>query len=318
MKVVQRVYAVARVPGEFTYPEDPSEGKTVVSIIVPANNEEGVICRCLDAMLGGSDPSTTEVVVVCNGCTDDTADIVRGVAPSVQVVETEVGCKVHALNMGDGVASTFPRFYVDADVIISGESLHQMAQHLKCEDVLAVSPQVRLDLKGASWAVRAFYDIDRQLPSARETIGGSGVYGVSEDGRKRWGKFPAVTADDAFVRRQFKPHERCVVEGAYSIVTPPKMLSGVIAIKTRSHFGNYELRKLYPELCVNIGVSNRLALIRLALRPWLWTKLAVYGYVKVVARMRAWHRIRNGVHAQWERDETSREPSGQQAIGSRR
>src|SRR5690606_33559241 len=109
-----------------------------------------------------------------------------------------------------------------------------------------------------------------RLPSSQEGIGGSGVYGLSEAGRKRFGEFPNVTADDAFVRRQFKPHERATVDDAYSIVTPPKTLAGLIAIKTRSHFGNYELDALYPHLQGNRGPSNRPALLRMALQPRYW------------------------------------------------
>ena len=172
--------------------------------------------------------------------------------------------------------------------------------------VLAASPRIQLDLAGASWAVRAFYDIDSRLPSHRETIGGSGVYALSEAGRRRFGQFPSITADDAFLRRHFQPHERARVESAVSVVTPPRRLKGVIAIKSRSHFGNYEIRELYPELTGNTGQGNRGALVRLGLRPWMWPRLAVYGYVKVAARIRGYCRYRWGNRSLWERDETSR------------
>jgi hypothetical protein len=186
------------------------------------------------------------------------------------------------------------------------DAVRRMAIRLAQGEVYAVSPQVRLDLTNASWAVRAFYDIDQRLPSARETIGGSGVYGLSEEGRRRFSQFPSVTGDDAFVRRTFSPAQRCVVEGCFSTVIPPKRLCGVISIKTRSHFGNYELAMKFPQMTRNVGHDNRPALMRLALQPWLWPKLAVYGYVKVVARVRARRQIRTGSAIHWERDETSR------------
>jgi hypothetical protein len=53
------------------------------------------------------------------------------------------------------------------------------------------------------------------------------------------------------------------------------------------------------------GRANRPVLLKLGRCPRLWPKLAVYIYVKVVARVRARKRIRNA-QCIWERDETSR------------
>jgi glycosyltransferase involved in cell wall biosynthesis len=275
------------------------------SIVLPAHDEASVIHRCLQVIADIS----SGIVVVANGCSDRTAEIAREAGAGVTVIETAIASKSRALNLGDAASSGFPRFYIDADVVIHADSILRMAKRLERGDVLAVSPTVKLELDHCSWPVRAFYAIDQRLPSARETIGGSGVYGLSEAGRARFKEFPAITADDAFVRRQFEKHERCVVEDAVSVVTPPATLAGVIAIKTRSHFGNYELDELMPQLTRNVGASNRKALSLLALRPWLWPKLGVYAYVKLLARMRARRRIRAGIR-QWERDDTSRELAG--------
>jgi hypothetical protein len=276
------------------------------SVIIPAHNEERVIARTLNTLLAGAEAGGVEVIVVCNGCTDRTAAVVRESGYAVRVIETEVASKVHALNLGDAAVSGFPRIYMDADVYLSWESVRALALRLEVGDVLAASPGVRMDFSACSWAVRAFYRVDRALPSAKETIGGSGVYALSEVGRKRFDVFPEVTGDDAFVRRLFKPGERCAVEGSVSTVVPPKHLWGVIQIKTRSHFGNDELRRLYPDRVANAGPGNGAALVKLALRPWWWSRLAVYGVVKIVARFRAKRRMRTRGKSEWERDETSR------------
>ena len=284
-----------------------------INIIIPAHNEATVIGRCLSNILDHGCNDGINVWVVCNGCTDATAEVARSVS-GVQVIETEVASKTHALNWGDEAAGDdYPRFYVDADVVISAESMAAMAQVLESGKAMAVAPTVQHDLVGASWAVRAFYDIDGRLPSRKEGIGGSGVYGMSEEGRKRFGEFPQITADDGFVRLHFAPGERMTVPEAFSIVTPPKTLAGVIAIKTRSHFGNYEMAQKYPELLKNRGgASNRPVILNLGFRPWLWARLAMYCYVKLVARFRARERIRKAVYV-WERDETSRQKVGVQA-----
>jgi glycosyltransferase involved in cell wall biosynthesis len=283
-----------------------------VSVIVPAHNEGRVIRRTLDALLEGGCPGELDVVVVCNGCADDTAAVARSFGGCVRVIETEVPSKTHALNLGDRAATGFPRVYLDGDVVLPGESLWRLVDHLRAPGGLATAPHVRWDLRGASLAVRAFYAIDGRLPSSKLGIGGTGVYAVSAAGRARFGEFPNVTADDMFVRAHFKPHERRPTPAAYSIVTAPKKLAGVIAIKTRGQYGNYELAARLPSLDHDAGVRNRPVLLRLLLRPHLWPALAVYGYAKAAAKLRAARRFRAGRGLAWERDDTSRQgrPAG--------
>ncbi len=95
--------------------------------------------------------------------------------------------------------------------------------------------------------------------------------------------------------------------GARSTVTPPSRLSGIVAIKTRSHFGNYEIQRLFPALTPNRGRGNLPTLLGLARQPLLWPQLAIYAYVKGVAKCLAYWRSRfRGGGVKWERDDTSR------------
>jgi len=59
----------------------------MISIVVPAHNESSVIARTLSRW--GANPALDEigVVVVCNGCTDDTANVARRFGPTVHVVD---------------------------------------------------------------------------------------------------------------------------------------------------------------------------------------------------------------------------------------
>ena len=60
-----------------------------------------------------------------------------------------------------------------------------------------------IDLRGSSLAVRAYYRIWLRLPYVREGMIGVGVYALSEEGRRRFGEFPEVIADDGYVRMLF-------------------------------------------------------------------------------------------------------------------
>ncbi len=290
----------------------------MISIIVPAYNEEAVIARGVRAMIDGARPGELEVIVVCNGCTDRTADAARAVTGPVQVIETPIGSKANALNLGDNAANGFPRFFVDADVLITLESVRQMAQALEQTGALAAGPAVKVDLSRASWPVRAFYEIDNRLWATGDGIGHTGVYAISEAGRARFKEFPLVTGDDAFVKRQFTDSERIGVPAAKSIVTPPATLWGLIRIKTRSHLGNYELDQRYPQLATRQGDSHGSRLAALFSNPSLWLAIGVYVFVKILARIRARWQLRLGSPQVWERDESSRIHSDVPFVQTRR
>ncbi|WP_322513888.1 glycosyltransferase family 2 protein [Rhodopseudomonas palustris] len=277
----------------------------MISIVVPAHNESSVIGRTLNQWIADPASDGISAVVVCNGCTDDTAMVARTFGPTVEVVETEIASKTHALNLGDQISGTFPRFYVDADIVISADAIRALAKRLERGDVLAVAPMADIDLAGCSWLIRKYYDIRARLPSSREGIGGSGVYALSEAGRRRFGPFPDVVADDTFVRLQFKPSERATLPDVVSKVFPPRTVPQLIAVRTRAHRGTFELARRFPELSTNNGESNNRSLVTLLAEPRLWLGLMIYCSINFVARRRATRSARDGA-PRWQRDETSR------------
>ena len=280
----------------------------MISIVIPAHNESAVIGRLLTALSDGPLRSEMDIIVVCNGCTDNTAEVARRTDPQARVIETDTASKIHALNLADAATSHFPRLYIDADIVISQETVGRLAARLQ-QGPLAVAPHPQIVTEGCSLPVRAYFFIRRMLPSTREGVGGSGVYGLSEAGRRRFSVFPPVTSDDGFVRIQFAEGERETVAGAASFVQAPHRLRDLVSTKSRSHFGNYELARLYPHLWRNKGQSNHAALIKLYLRPWLWPALLIYSWAMIEARRQAKRRIRSR-QVSWQRDDTSRTPAG--------
>jgi len=153
----------------------------MTSVIIPAHNEETVIGRLLRGLVA-TRPDTErdlEIVVVCNGCSDRTAAVAGSVGESIRVIETEIASKSHALRLGDEAAQSFPRFYVDADVSISLESVHRVADALESGPCFAAAPRMRVDLSHSPWLVRAYYQIWLRLPYHLEGMVGSGVYAMS-------------------------------------------------------------------------------------------------------------------------------------------
>ena len=209
-------------------------------------------------MTDGAPSGELDIIVVCNGCTDGTADAARRFTPPVRVIETATADKTHALNLGDEIAQSFPRIYSDADVILGLDTVRGLVRRLERGDVLAVAPIPIFDLAGCSWLVRACYEVRSLLPSAKEGIGGSGVYALSEAGRRRFCQFPAVTSDDGYVRIQFKPEERETVCSVSSTVFPPQTIRDLINTKTRAHYGSFELASCIPRTMAKPGREQQL------------------------------------------------------------
>ena len=90
-----------------------------ISVVIAAHNEEDVIGRCLDALLEAAQPTELEIVVVCNGCTDRTARRRAGIRrpQSMWSKRPEPPRRLRSTSAMPA-SSGFPRFYVDADVML--------------------------------------------------------------------------------------------------------------------------------------------------------------------------------------------------------
>ena len=130
-----------------------------LSVIIPAHNEAAVIERCLRSLQAGAGRRPVQIVVVCNGCSDDTAAIARRVAPQAVVVDSPVASKHAALNLGDEIADHFPRCYVDADVVVSPGALDLVADALTGGSAVAAAPRPLFDLSRSNRGARLFLEL---------------------------------------------------------------------------------------------------------------------------------------------------------------
>ncbi len=279
------------------------------SIIIPAFNEEATISATLTALIPLLAKPNIQIIVVCNGCTDNTAQIVKQIHPNILCLETEIGSKTHALNLGDEAALFFPRIYLDADIILSPDTVNAMVQTFEDTACLATSVEPQMHLTNSSWLVCAFYDVWLRLPYCKAGMIGSGVYALSKQGRARFDKFPAIIADDGFVRCQFTDSERPVTKNVFATVKAPKEAFSLIKIKTRSRMGRYELKDKFPQLLVNETKNYNQAFYSLFFQYKLWPKIVVYLSINLISRMRANRQYTNKTITTWERDESSRNES---------
>lgn len=281
--------------------DSPSPAPTF-SVVIPAHNEEAVIMRLLQAFVPDLRDGEAQVVVVPNGCTDRTAELARSLS-RVTTLDVAVASKSAALNAGDKGASAFPRIYVDADVILGAETLRALAHVLAVPDARVASPTVRFIVEGRPWAVRAFHHVYEKLPYIDNALIGHGVYALSAAGRARFDQFPTVTADDLFVQRLFTISERIILGSHFVDVQTPKTLRSLVAIRTRTAYGNRELAKVSESTHGSSTATTVSALLNLIrTEPRIVPSAAVYVGVTVISRLKSKRRAAR----EWQRDNSTR------------
>jgi glycosyltransferase involved in cell wall biosynthesis len=278
----------------------------VTSVIIPAHNEAAVIGRLLNSLVSDARPGELDVLVVCNGCTDSTADVARHFGHNVRVVELTEPSKHLALIEGDSLSTGFPRIYVDADVWLDTASVRALTEALQDPTVLAAAPGRRDMLEQSSWGVRAYYQVWSRLPAVQHGLFGRGVLALSEEGYRRIAERPAVTGDDLYVDSQFSPDERRIVAQATSHVFAPRSMRALLLRRTRAAQGNAELRNRTSGRTDTTGSSTKALVGMVRGEPVLWPRVAVFAIVTLIARQRATRASRSRRPPVWLRDDTSR------------
>lgn len=231
--------------------------EAAVSVILPASNESALIGGCLEALLASEVPATrpVEVVVVANGCVDDTAAIARSYEARffnlgwhLQVIERAEGGKPGALNAGDAVARGVVRVYLDADVTVAPDLLQQLVDVLDVAAPRYASGQVEIEAETP--LSQAYARIWRRVPFMRDVVPGCGLFAVNAAGRARWGDFPRIISDDIYVRLQFRPDERFGVSAPYRWPIAEGWRN-LVKVRRRQNAGVDEISARYPDLVGN-------------------------------------------------------------------
>ncbi|NLU76871.1 glycosyltransferase [Micromonospora sp. HNM0581] len=141
-----------------------------VSVIVPAYNEKEGIAAAVRSLAGGDHPGGIEVIVVDDGSTDGTAEIVDALRlPNVRVVRKPNGGKPSALNTGVALARHELIVMVDGDTVFESDSVRRLVQPFADRRVGAVAGNVKVgnrDSLIAKWQHIEYvigFNLDRRL-----------------------------------------------------------------------------------------------------------------------------------------------------------
>ncbi len=283
----------------------------MTTIVIPAHNEGRVIGRLLAPIAPAARAGEFSVLVVANGCDDDTAEVAASFGPCVQVVSIPVASKYQALRAADSCARSFPRIYVDADVQIRVRDLRALIVALDQPGVLAASPGRLLDLAGRPRPVRWYYDVWSRLPEVSSGLWGRGVIAVTEAGQRRLASLPPVLGDDLAASLSFAPHERVIVAGTEVIVHTPRTLADLLRRRVRSATVTAQLEGT-PLRRTHSGATGtertRLSHLTSIVRaePRTAPRVALFLGLTMVARARARRAAARGDFTTWLRDESSR------------
>ncbi|WP_308165834.1 bifunctional polysaccharide deacetylase/glycosyltransferase family 2 protein [Actinomadura sp. NEAU-AAG7] len=169
-------------PAPAGLPPDPFPP---VSVIVPAYNEEAGIAATVRSLVDTDYPGTVEVIVVDDGSSDRTSEIVKSLAlPQVRLIRKANGGKPSALNAGVAAAATQTLVLVDGDTVFQRDTLRHLVAPLADPGVGAVSGNTKVANRGGiigRWQHieyvigfnldRRMFDILRCMPTVPGAIG---------------------------------------------------------------------------------------------------------------------------------------------------
>jgi glycosyltransferase involved in cell wall biosynthesis len=277
-------------------------------VIIAAYNEEAVIGPCLDALRAQDITTPLEIIVSANGCSDRTAEVAAAHG-AIVIDRTEPG-KPAALNAAEEIASSFPRIYLDADIVVPPRAIEMILETLSTSPhKLAAVPGRRINTQGRPIAIKGYFAINQRLPVFRNGLFGRGMIALSEAGRSRFTSFPSLIADDLFVDSLFVSAEKAEVVGVNVTVEAPHTTRDLLARLVRVRRGNAQMRAASAAGDVEVAVrpSDTWAWLRdvVAKDPRLAFAAVPYLAITLLAGVLA----RRQATTSWGRDESTRAPS---------
>jgi glycosyltransferase involved in cell wall biosynthesis len=253
----------------------------VTSIIIPAHNEGTRLGANLTLLTDGVSAEEFEIIVVANGCTDNTVNIAKSF-PGVRVIDLPEAGKAGALRAGDEAATRLARIYLDADIPLAAAEARALATAISQPGAFAATGRRRVVTKGSGLPVRAYYAVNRRLPVFKDGLFGRGVIALSAAGRARFGEFPTMIADDLFLDSLFESHEKRHLDEVVTTVTAPRSTVQLVRRLARVRSGNRSMREISAARPASQSSWLRHVVLP---RPWLWPAGVCYAVVTVSAEV---------------------------------
>ncbi|USD67039.1 glycosyltransferase family 2 protein [Vibrio sp. SCSIO 43136] len=274
----------------------------MLSVIIPAYNEEKNIKKVLNEYLELLDD--IQIIVVPNGCSDNTAKVAKNISDVIEVVSLELGNKSNAINEALRYIKYDHLLVQDADVIISENSIINILKFIDNTEYVYASLKPETKTVDSSVIVREYYKFLEKTPEFSNGMVGSGCYLLSKTAMTKCFPLPLLIGDDGYVKSILGKDRLKLVPNATSVVFAPKDTSSLVKIKTRSKLGNYQINKSIANISGDTNTPG--TLINLMIKSESYISGIIYICVSCLCKFRAKMLYKTNSTHKWERDETRR------------
>ena len=270
---------LSRFRGQRQVPEMGEDSAFSVSMIIAARNEGGRIGQKLAQLMSLQSPRLIEVIVVCDHCSDDTAERAEAVGwDKVKVVRHDTGPsgKAGALNAGMAGALGDLVLFGDVRQRLDESAIERLASYFNDPQTGAVSGSLQIERseQGVGKGIDAYWNLEKKIrhweSELDSSIGCTGaIYMIRRDLYRPLP--PDTILDDVVVPMQIAQQGRRVRFAPDAQAFDPQQLAGGTELKrkTRTLAGNFQMLARYPSW----------------LFPWscrLWWKLISHKYLRIM------------------------------------
>jgi biofilm PGA synthesis N-glycosyltransferase PgaC len=137
---------------DYASPPKPTGWEPLVSIVMPAYNEENYIVPSIRSLLEMDYPEgRLDIIIVDDGSTDNTYKVAKAFeGKNLRVLKKENGGKGAALNFGLKKAKGELVATMDADSYVMKDTIRGLIPYFQDKDVMAVTPAVKIK-QSSSW-----------------------------------------------------------------------------------------------------------------------------------------------------------------------
>jgi cellulose synthase/poly-beta-1,6-N-acetylglucosamine synthase-like glycosyltransferase len=232
-----------------------------ISIIIPAHNEEENIKDVLESLIA-SDYDKKEIIVVDDGSTDKTYDIVKNFSKSypVKLLKGKHQGKAKAVNLAMKAAKNDYLVIVDADTTVNKDTLKNLLQPFQEDKVAAVASNTRINLTKnvITWFQSLEYSISTTWNYICNEIGGlsvmSPVCAFRKDVIEEIGGFRGDTAAEDYdicmiIKKAGYKIKMAPLAIAYN--KAPQTISGWVKQRMRWEIGTFQVIKKHFDMVFN-------------------------------------------------------------------
>jgi cellulose synthase/poly-beta-1,6-N-acetylglucosamine synthase-like glycosyltransferase len=234
-----------------------------ISIILAVRNEASRVAGRIDNLLQLNYPGRREIIVVTNGSTDGTREVLASYSDRVHAVDISDIGKARALNAGVAVATGDLLVFADARQRFSPDALLELAANFADPEVGGATGELILDAESGDAAssgnesIGLYWKYEKWLrrneSAVWSTLGATGaIYAIR---RELWRPLPPETLlDDVLVPMRVVLEGRRIVfeENARAYDRASADAASEARRKTRTLAGNYQILGQEPRLLVPV------------------------------------------------------------------